>query len=275
MTAKHPYIQANSALPEATKAALEGRFREESGSATGRETRETEERDGIGALEISFNGKSIEGEKREIEAGILSETRRRILELALRIEQGRITEEILEETRESLAKISEEIGKRKDKDILFNYPIFDQVGRIVFEDLLLTFGKDAQVKEALRVIMTVFGQRYNAVFVVDAEGRALGIAPTALLINSLPEDRLGDIPIIGKDFAITLESKPSEVRATMARLGVNVLPVVDKKGFVIGAFTARDHVKGETALFSSKLKANIQTHARIESVQKDLEAPAA
>lgn len=194
-------------------------------------------------MEISFDGKSLEGKMREMEAGILAETRRNILELALRIEQGRITKEIVDETRMSLAKVSEEIEKGKGKDYLFNYPIFDQVGRIVFDDLMLSFGEDAHVKDALRVIMTVFGQRYNTVFVIDADGHAAGIAPTALLINSMPEDELGSIPIIRSGFSLTLDSKPSEARAIMARLGVNVLPVVDKKGFIIGAFTLRDHIK--------------------------------
>lgn len=89
---------------------------------------------------IVFEGKgSIDRERREISAGILSDTRRRILELALLLEKGEATNEILEATKATLAAISVEIEKRKSADGLFNFPLIDQNLRIVFEDLPLLF----------------------------------------------------------------------------------------------------------------------------------------
>lgn len=89
--------------------------------------------------ELSISGISLEKGRRDIEAGILADTRRRILELALMLEKGEVTEKVIEETQASLQKIAAEIGKSKGKDELFNYPLLDNVGRVVFEDLPLVF----------------------------------------------------------------------------------------------------------------------------------------
>lgn len=193
--------------------------------------------------ELSLSGYSLEKGRRDIESGIFADTRRRILELALMLEKGEVTEKVIEETQASLQKIALEIEKSKSKDELFNYPLLDTVGRVVFEDLPLVFGKDAQVEAALKVLQKVFRQRYNAVIVVDSGRRAAGIIPSAVLINSDPEETLGKIPTVTKNFSVTLESTPEEVAAIMDHIGVNVLPVVDTKGVVIGTFTSRDHVK--------------------------------
>lgn len=125
------------------------------------------------APELSISGISLEKGRRDIEAGILADTRRRILELALMLEKGEVTEKVIEETQASLQKIAAEIGRSKSKDELFNYPLLDNVGRVVFEDLPLVFGKDAQVEAALKVLQKVFRQRYNAVIVVDSNRKAL------------------------------------------------------------------------------------------------------
>ncbi len=137
-------------------------------------TPETEEgKEGTASPELSISGISLEKGRRDIEAGILADTRRRILELALMLEKGEVTEKVIEETQASLQKIAAEIGRSKSKDELFNYPLLDNVGRVVFEDLPLVFGKDAQVEAALKVLQKVFRQRYNAVIVVDANRKAL------------------------------------------------------------------------------------------------------
>lgn len=140
--------------------------------------------------ELSISGLSLEKGRREIAAGIFADTRLRILELALLLEKGEVTEKVIADTQASLQKIAAEIGKSKGKDVLFNYPLLDSIGRIVFEDLPLVFGKDAQVESALKVLQKVFRQRYNAVVVVDANRKALGIIPSAVLINSDPEETL-------------------------------------------------------------------------------------
>lgn len=144
----------------------------------------------VSSPELSISGLSLEKGRRDIEAGILADTRRRILELALMLEKGEVTEKVIEETQASLQKIAAEIGKSKGKDVLFNYPLLDSIGRVVFEDLPLVFGKDAQVESALKVLQKVFRQRYNAVVVVDVNRKALGIIPSAVLINSDPEETL-------------------------------------------------------------------------------------
>lgn len=223
--------------------------------------------------ELSISGLSLEKGRRDIEAGILADTRRRILELALMLEKGEVTEKVIADTQASLQKIALEIGKSKSQDELFNYPLLDNVGRVVFEDLPLVFGKDAQVEAALKVLQKVFRQRYNAVIVVDAQRRAVGIIPSAVLINSDPEETLGKIPSVTKGFSVTLESKPDEVMAIMDRLGVNVLPVVDTKGVVIGTFTSRDHVKGVAALYSRQLMETLKTHTQLANMEKDMENP--
>lgn len=222
---------------------------------------------------LSISGLSLEKGKRDIEAGILADTRRRILELALLLEKGEVTEKIIAETQESLQKIAAEIEKTKGKDELFNYPLLDRIGRIVFEDLPLVFGKNAQVESVLKVLQKVFRQRYNAVIVVDSNRKAIGIIPSAVLINSDPEETLGKIPTVTQNFAVSLESKPEEVAEIMDRIGVNVLPVIDSKGIVIGTFTSRDHVKGVAALYSRQLMETLKTHAQLANIQKNLENP--
>jgi Mg/Co/Ni transporter MgtE len=233
----------------------------------------TEREEGRAGIELSMNGISLEKSRRDLEAGIFAETRRRILELALLLEKGEVTEKVIADTQESLQKIAMEIEKQRGKDVAFNYPLLDTVGRIVFEDLPLVFGKDARVESALNVLQRVFRQRYNAVVVVDVSRKALGIVPSAVLINSDPEEILGKIPTVTQNFSVTLESKPDEVTAIMDRLGVNVLPVVDGKGTVIGTFTSRDHVKGVAALYSKQLMETLKTHGMLADIQKDLKNP--
>lgn len=237
------------------------------------ETESEEKRDND--PELSISGVSLEKGRRDIEAGILADTRRRILELALMLEKGEVTEKVIEETQASLQKIAAEIGRSKGKDELFNYPLLDNVGRVVFEDLPLVFGKDAQVESALKVLQKVFRQRYNAIVVVDSNRKALGIIPSAVLINSDPEETLGKIPTVTKAFSVTLDSKPDEVVSIMDRLGVNVLPVVDSKGTVIGTFTSRDHVKGVAALYSRQLMETFKTHGMLAKIQQNMENPSA
>jgi CBS domain-containing protein len=221
---------------------------------------------------ISFEGvASIDKQKRDISAGILAETRRKILEFALLLEKGEVTEEVLEETKSSLASIAAEIEKRKSRDNLFNLPLLDQNLRIVFEDLPLLFSEDDEVQKALDVLQRTFRQKYNLVVIVDANRKALGIVSSAVLINSDPEELLKNVPTIKNGFAITLETKPMDVAAMMDRLGVNALPVVDDKGIVIGIFTMRDHTQGVTALYSKKLQAEMQTHAELGGFQKSIE----
>lgn len=222
---------------------------------------------------LSINGISLERGKRDIEAGILADTRRRILELALLLEKGEVTEKVIAETQESLQKIAAEIEKTKGKDELFNYPLLERIGRVVFEDLPLVFEKDAQVESALKVLQKVFRQRYNAVIVVDADRKALGIIPSAVLINSDPEETLGKVPTVTQNFSVSLDSKPEEVARIMDRIGVNVLPVVDSRGTVIGTFTNRDHVKGVAALYSRQLMETLKTHAQLADIQKNFENP--
>lgn len=152
--------------------------------------RDAENKEETPTPELSISGLSLEKGRRDIEAGILADTRRRILELALMLEKGEVTEKVIEETQASLQKIAAEIGRSKGKNELFNYPLLDNIGRVVFEDLPLVFGKDAQVESALKVLQKVFRQRYNAVIVVDASRKALGIIPSAVLINSDPEETL-------------------------------------------------------------------------------------
>ncbi len=217
---------------------------------------------------LSINGISLERGKRDIEAGILADTRRRILELALLLEKGEVTEKVIAETQESLQKIAAEIEKTKGKDELFNYPLLERIGRIVFEDLPLVFERDAQVESALKVLQKVFRQRYNAVIVVDANRKAAGIIPSAVLINSDPEETLGKVPTVTQNFSVSLDSKPEEVAEIMDRIGVNVLPVVDSRGTVIGTFTNRDHVKGVAALYSRQLMETLKTHARLANIQE-------
>lgn len=223
--------------------------------------------------EFAFTDGSLEGGKRRIEAGILAAARLQLLELAIALEKGKVTEQVLKETQDSLQKIMAEMGKSKGKDELFNYPLLDQIARVVFDDLPLVFGKDAQVESALKVLQKVFRQRYNAVIVVDAQRRAVGIIPSAVLINSDPEEVLGKIPTVTQGFSVTLETKPSEVTAIMDRLGVNVLPVVEENGVVVGTFTSRDHVKGVAALYGRRLKENLETHVKLADIQKDMENP--
>lgn len=237
--------------------------------------KDVEDKEESSAPELSISGLSLEKGRRDIEAGILADTRRRILELALMLEKGEVTEKVIEETQASLQKIAAEIGRSKGKDELFNYPLLDNIGRVVFEDLPLVFGKDAQVESALKVLQKVFRQRYNAVIVVDASRKALGIIPSAVLINSDPEETLGKIPTVTKGFSVTLDSKPEEVTAIMDRLGVNVLPVVDSKGIVIGTFTSRDHVKGVAALYSRQLMETLKTHGMLAQIQQNMENPSA
>lgn len=74
------------------------------------------------------------------------------------------------------------------------------------------------MEAALKVLQKVFRQRYNAVIVVDTNRKALGIIPSAVLINSDPEETLGKIPTVTKDFSVSLDSKPQEVTAIMDRL---------------------------------------------------------
>lgn len=223
--------------------------------------------------EFAFTEGSLEGGKRRIEAGILAAARLQLLELAIALEKGKVTEQVLQETQASLQKIMTEMGKSKGKDELFNYPLLDQITRIVFDDLPLVFGKDAQVESALKVLQKVFRQRYNAVVVVDAQRHAVGIIPSAVLINSDPEETLGKIPTVTQGFSVTLETKPADVTAIMDRLGVNVLPVVDANGIVVGTFTSRDHVKGVAALYGRRLKESLETHAKLANMEKDMENP--
>ncbi len=222
---------------------------------------------------LSISGTSLEKGKRDIEAGILADTRRQILELALLLEKGEVTEKVIAETQESLQKIAAEIGKTKGKDELFNYPLLERVGRVVFEDLPLVFGREAQVESALKVLQKVFRQRYNAVIVVDSDRKAIGIIPSAVLINSDPEETLGKIPTVTQNFSVSLDSRPEDVSEIMDRIGVNVLPVIDSRGTVIGTFTGRDHVKGVAALYSRQLMETLKTHAKLADIQKNFENP--
>lgn len=106
--------------------------------------------------------------------------------------------------------------------------------------------------------------------VVDASRRAVGIISSAVLINSDPEELLKNVPIIKNGFAITLQTKPRQVTEIMDHLGVNALPVVDEKGIVIGIFTMRDHEKGVTALYSKKLKTEIETQAELGELGRNV-----
>ncbi len=224
--------------------------------------------------ELSFNGISLERARRDIEDAVLADTRRRILELALLLEKGQVTKRVIEDTQESLAKVMAEMESRRGKDALFNYPLLETVTRIMFDDLPLVFGRETQVEEALNVLQRVFRQRYNAVVVADEGNRAVGLVPSAVLVNSELDATLGKIPTVAKDFSVTLETRPEEVSAIMDRLAVNVLPVVDSKGLVIGIFTSRDHVKGTSAIYSKKLKTEIETHAAIEGMRGTIEGTA-
>lgn len=218
---------------------------------------------------------SVDRQRREISAGILSETRRKILELALLLDKGEVTEEILESTKSSLAAISAEIEQRKNQDELFNFPLLDQNLRIVFEDLPLLFEGDDEVQKALEVLQRTFRQKYNLVVIVDSSRRAIGIVSSAVLINSDPDALLKSVPTIKNGFAITLKTKPSEVAGMMDHLGVNALPVIDEKGVVTGIFTLKDHAQGSAALYSKKLKNEMETHAKLGGFQKDIEGAGA
>ncbi|HOO77139.1 MAG TPA: magnesium transporter [bacterium] len=124
---------------------------------------------------------------------------------------------------------------------LLAYPE-NSAGRIMDADLI-ALPADLSVKQAIQVIRrSTIEEALYSVFVVDREGRLLGLVPLQKLLAAPDGALLGEVML--EAFArVTPATDQEQAAAIIRKYDLAVLPVVDETGKLLGRITADDAVE--------------------------------
>lgn len=123
---------------------------------------------------------------------------------------------------------------------LMEYPE-DSVGRIMTEQFF-EVSPETTMAEVLRDIRLSSDEKYetvNDIYVLDAHNHLLGVFSLRRAIRALPEQTAGDLMNTEPVTCEALESAEEAARR-MARYGFYALPVLDRRGRMVGLFTGDD-----------------------------------
>ena len=123
---------------------------------------------------------------------------------------------------------------------LMDYPE-DAVGRMMTEQFF-EVGPDTQMAEVLKDIRLSSEEKYetvNDIYVLDTHQHLLGVFSLRRAIRALPEQVAADL--MNKEPVTADAFEPAEEAARrMARYGFYALPVLDRRGRMVGIFTGDD-----------------------------------
>lgn len=123
---------------------------------------------------------------------------------------------------------------------LMDYPD-DAVGRIMTEQFF-EVGPDTTMGEVLKDIRLSSEEKYetvNDIYVLDSHAHLLGVFSLRRAIRALPDQRASEL--MNKEPVTADAYEPAEEAARrMSRYGFYALPVLDRRGRMVGIFTGDD-----------------------------------
>ena len=140
------------------------------------------------------------------------------------------SEEILEEM---------EPEERKDVEELLEFGEHTAAGRMTTD--FLSFSPHAAVSDAIEALRNFSGgvETLNTLYLVDKEEKVIGAVPLASIVlaeGDTPLEKLAAEPLI----TCPASAKEREVAELFDKYNLVVLPVVDKRGVLVGVITADD-----------------------------------
>jgi magnesium transporter len=130
----------------------------------------------------------------------------------------------------------------------------DSAGALMNPRITLTFRPEQTVRDVVLRLRQIRRRRVNQIYLVDEDGRLIGIIPLQTVILAGSRDRLGELDR-SRLIAVPVTATREEVVETIAGTTLTALPVVDYEGRLVGAI--RQDVLVTTA--TEEASADIQT----------------
>ncbi len=185
------------------------------------------------------------------------------MKLRLDYEKQCKVRELLDSSRKRITnEICQILSHSSSKDVAFNFPLIDSSdGIIIPSDLHLVFSEKDTVSHALNRLYGQYRKKFNAVIIRNSSGWVRGFIRSDLLEKSEGSELLWNLQIETLPM-ITLETPQGEAEDCMMKLGINILPVVDKKSeALVGIIAKETIIKKETRFYTTQLSTNIRLKA--------------
>jgi Mg/Co/Ni transporter MgtE len=129
--------------------------------------------------------------------------------------------------------------ERKDVEELLEFGEHTAAGRMTTD--FLSFSPHATVSDAIEALRNFGGgpETLNTLYVVDKEEKVIGAVPLASIVLAeadTPLEKLAVEPLI----TCPASANEREVADLFDKYNLTVLPVVDKRGVLVGVITADD-----------------------------------